>query len=369
VEGLVGNEDVGQMSAWYVLAASGLHPVCPGDTRWEITSPVFDTVVMQLDPHYAKGKTFTIIAHNNSPENIYIQSATLNGKPYNKCWIDHSDIVAGGVLELEMGKSPARNWGVEQSSVDTAITYSAAMHKEIKAVVVKPAAYLTGGAYPVVYLLHGYSGNYSDWVTNVPAIKEYASRWGTIIVCPDGNFGSWYFDSPVDSSWRYETYVSKELVKYIDDHYRTLATRQGRAITGLSMGGHGALFLAFRHQDIFGAAGSMSGGVDIRPFPRKWDIARRLGSLDSFPQRWADYSVVNQTKLLKPGSLSIIFDCGSEDFFYKVNNELHEKLLAEKIPHVFTSRPGGHDWDYWSNSVEYQMLYFHHYFEQKKKHE
>jgi len=369
VEGLVGNEDVGQMSAWYVLAASGLHPVCPGDTRWEITSPVFDTVVMQLDPHYAKGGTFTIIAHNNSPENIYIQSARLNGRPYNRCWLAHADIAAGGVLELEMGMSPARNWGVEQSSVDTAITYSAAMHKEIKAVVVKPAAYQTGGAYPVVYLLHGHSGNYSDWVKKVPAIKEYASRWGMIIVCPDGNFDSWYFDSPVDSNWRYETYVSKELVRYIDDHYRTLATRQGRAITGLSMGGHGALFLAFRHQDVFGAAGSMSGGVDIRPFPKNWEIAQRLGSLDSFPQRWADYSVVNQTKLLKPGSLSIIFDCGSDDFFYKVNNELHEKLLAEKIPHVFTSRPGGHTWDYWSNSIEYQLLYFHHYFEQKKKHE
>jgi len=369
VEGLVGNEDVGQMSAWYVLAASGLHPVCPGDTRWEITSPVFDKVVMQLDPHYAKGGTFTIIAHNNSPENIYIQSARLNGRPYNRCWLDHADIVAGGVLELEMGMSPARNWGVEQSSVDTAITHSAAMHKEIRAVVVKPAAYQTGGAYPVVYLLHGHSGNYSDWVKKVPAIKEYASRWGMIIVCPDGNFDSWYFDSPVDSSWRYETYVSKELVRYIDDHYRTLATRQGRAITGLSMGGHGALFLAFRHQDVFGAAGSMSGGVDIRPFPKNWEIAQRLGSLDSFPQRWADYSVVNQTKLLKPGSLSIIFDCGSDDFFYKVNNELHEKLLAEKIPHVFTSRPGGHTWDYWSNSIEYQLLYFHHYFEQKKKHE
>ncbi|AEV97728.1 alpha-1,2-mannosidase [Niastella koreensis GR20-10] len=113
VEGLVGNEDVGQMSAWYVLAASGIHPVCPGDTRYEITSPVFAKVEMQLDPNYAKGKTFTVIAKNNNAKNVYIQRAWLNGKPYNKCFIDHAEVAAGGVLELEMGPIPNTHWGVE----------------------------------------------------------------------------------------------------------------------------------------------------------------------------------------------------------------------------------------------------------------
>jgi len=112
VEGLVGNEDVGQMSAWYVLAASGLHPVCPGDTRQEITSPVFDKVTLKLDPKYAKGKAFTIIANNNSAKNTYIQSAKLNGKAYSKCYIDFKDIAAGGVLELTMGAQPNKNWGI-----------------------------------------------------------------------------------------------------------------------------------------------------------------------------------------------------------------------------------------------------------------
>jgi len=112
VEGLVGNEDVGQMSAWYVLASSGFHPVCPGSTRYEITSPVFTTIDIKLDPEYAKGKTFKIIAQGNSSENIYIQSATLNGKTYNKCYIDHADIVAGGILELKMGNKPNEGWGI-----------------------------------------------------------------------------------------------------------------------------------------------------------------------------------------------------------------------------------------------------------------
>jgi len=116
VEGLVGNEDVGQMSAWYVLAASGIHPVCPGSTRYELCSPVFNKVTFRLDPTYARGKTFTIIARRNSPANIYIQSATLNGKPYYKCWITHQDIAAGGMLELLMGPEPNKQWGIKQAA-------------------------------------------------------------------------------------------------------------------------------------------------------------------------------------------------------------------------------------------------------------
>jgi len=112
VFGLVGNEDVGQMSAWYVLAASGLHPVCPGDTRYEITSPVFGKITFKLDPKYASGKTFTVTAINNSPDNVYIQSAKLNGKPYKHCYVDFKDIASGGNLQLVMGSKPNYNWGI-----------------------------------------------------------------------------------------------------------------------------------------------------------------------------------------------------------------------------------------------------------------
>jgi predicted alpha-1,2-mannosidase len=111
-DGLCGDEDVGQMSAWFVLAASGLHPACPGDPRYEIFSPLFDDIVIRLDPKYAKGKTFTIHAQNNSPENVYIQSASLNGKPLDRCWISHSEITAGGRLDLVLGPKPNQSWGV-----------------------------------------------------------------------------------------------------------------------------------------------------------------------------------------------------------------------------------------------------------------
>lgn len=113
VEGIVGNEDAGQMSAWYVLAAMGLHPVCPGEERIEITSPVFESVTISLDKEYAQGGKFVVRALDNSPENVYIQSAKLNGEPYNKCYINFSDIAAGGKLELQMGAEPNPEWGVE----------------------------------------------------------------------------------------------------------------------------------------------------------------------------------------------------------------------------------------------------------------
>lgn len=105
--GLVGNDDVGQLSAWYVLAAIGLHPLCPGDGKMQVTSPVFDEVILRTDPVYASGKPFIIKAIGNSPENIYIQSARLDGEPLRRSELDFSRIAAGGLLELTMGPEPA----------------------------------------------------------------------------------------------------------------------------------------------------------------------------------------------------------------------------------------------------------------------
>lgn len=111
--GLCGDEDEGQMSAWYVLAASGLSQACPGDTRYEIFTPLFDKVSLRLDPKYTKGGTFTITTKNNSPHNIYIQSATLNGKPINRCWLDYKEIASSGGLDLVLGPNPNKKWGID----------------------------------------------------------------------------------------------------------------------------------------------------------------------------------------------------------------------------------------------------------------
>jgi putative alpha-1,2-mannosidase len=111
VAGLCGNEDVGQMSAWYVLSAIGLHPVSPVDNVFIIGSPIFDQATLRLDKRYYQGRSFTVVARNNSPRNVYIQSATLNGKPLERAWLRHAEIVSGGKLELVMGPNPNETWG------------------------------------------------------------------------------------------------------------------------------------------------------------------------------------------------------------------------------------------------------------------
>ncbi|TLX76407.1 glycoside hydrolase family 92 protein [Labilibacter sediminis] len=107
--GIKGNEDVGQMSAWYILSSMGFHPICPGDNKYQLGSPLFGKVVVKLDPKYYPGKTFTVTAINNSPENVYVKSISLNGEKLDRTYITHEEIVNGGELIFEMCSSPTVN--------------------------------------------------------------------------------------------------------------------------------------------------------------------------------------------------------------------------------------------------------------------
>ncbi|NOT52366.1 MAG: esterase family protein [Chitinophagaceae bacterium] len=257
-------------------------------------------------------------------------------------------------------------FNVSAATVDTVSIYSKAMNKEFKCVVIKPLMIGFGNPpvrLPVVYVLHGYGGWYSNWIIRVPDLIRYADEYKLMIVCPDGGVSSWYFDSPIDSTMKYETYISKEVPEYIDAHYPTIKDRKGRAITGLSMGGHGGLFLAFRHADIFGACGSMSGGVDLNYSRNKYDIMKRIGDTIQFAGNWKKYIVSTVIENYPKDSLAITFDCGTEDFYYEANHKLHEKMLKLKIPHDYTERPGKHDWAYWRNSIQYHLLFFRNYFD------
>ena len=111
------------------------------------------------------------------------------------------------------------------------------------------------------------------------------------------------------------------------------------------------------------AAGSMSGGLDIRDFPTSWDISKRLGNYDLYKDNWEKNTVINMVYLLKEDNLKLIFDCGIDDFFYDVNQRFHEKLIEKNIPHNYSERPGNHNWEYWSNSIKYQLLFFNDFFE------
>ncbi|MFD1769052.1 alpha/beta hydrolase [Sphingobacterium suaedae] len=246
------------------------------------------------------------------------------------------------------------------AKVDTVAVQSQRMKKQVKTVVISPE---NEQAKAVLYLLHGYSGNYSNWVQRAPRLKELVDTYGFLVVCPDGGFDSWYWDTD-RTEYQYESFITKELLPYVEKNYHVTASRSHRAITGLSMGGHGALYLAFRHQDLFAFAGSTSGGVDIRPFPNNWNMKQRLGAYHEHPAVWDEHTVIELTHLIQPGNLQLFIDCGTEDFFFGVNNKLHEKLTYLNIPHHYLTMPGKHDWNYWSRSIDFQMAFFNQCFQQ-----
>lgn len=255
--------------------------------------------------------------------------------------------------------------GLQAAQVDTLLVRSESMNKDIKVVAIRPDKAMKGEKCPVIYLLHGHSGNARTWIDVRPDLPEIADRDGIIFVCPDGNYDSWYWDSPAIKESRYETFISKELIHYVDTHLSAIPDRNMRAITGLSMGGHGAMWNAIRHQDVFGAVGSMSGGLDIRPFPGSWGMKKYLGERDEHFDVWNNHTVINQLDHLKDGALAIIIDCGVDDFFFGVNKAVHERLLQQKVGHDFIARPGGHTRNYWNNSIGYQIMFFKKFFEKE----
>lgn len=167
--------------------------------------------------------------------------------------------------------------------IDTVAIPSAVMQKTYRAVVALHASYAKNkkAGYPVFYLLHGAYGHFADWTRNPPdktLVHRLADQYNLIIVVPEGETFSFYLDSPVSKASQFETYVTREVISKIDDTYRTVRRRERRAITGLSMSRHGALYLSARHPELFAAAGSMSGALDL-------SVTRRRHSPDEVKSR------------------------------------------------------------------------------------
>lgn len=255
--------------------------------------------------------------------------------------------------------------GLTAGRIDTLRIHSAQMNRDVDVVVVSPSqprsprrqrTIHAERRYPVVYLLHGHGDDAFAYIRHKPSLPHLADSLGLIFVTPTA-LDSWYLDSPVRADYRYETFMTTTLIDSIDARYPTLARREGRAICGLSMGGHGALFLAFRHPELYVACGSMSGGVDVRPFSRNWGLPGILGDPALNQKAWDENMVVNQIDRIKNGRLSIMIDVGDNDFFRSVNQTLHERLLGRGIGHVFLTRPGSHNWNYFAVALDYQLLF------------
>lgn len=249
-------------------------------------------------------------------------------------------------------------FGASAFTTDTIAINTTLLDGPAKAVVITPDGNKNTRR-PTVYLLNGFSGTYRDWSSRTqPRLGELADQYGMIMVMPDGR-DSWYWNSPVNPKLQMESFIIDELVPYIDAHYPTKPEAAQRAITGLSMGGHGALWLAINHPDVFGSAGSMSGGVDIRPFAGKWNTEKLLGqSYSKNPELWNSHTIAGNIPKVKEAGINIIFDCGKDDFFARVNEKLHRALLDANVPHDYTSRPGNHSHSYWANSVLHHLIFF-----------
>lgn len=250
------------------------------------------------------------------------------------------------------------------------------MKKSLKAAVTTPSTYQVGSEkYPVLYLLHGGSGAFSDWHKNVtePGIVErMANEYNLIIVTPGVGPSSYYFDSPMLDSVRYETFITAELIPHIDKTFRTLAQQESRAITGLSMGGHGAIMLSAKHPELFAAAGSMSGVMNIDT--RMWQVPddfrtlRQQGQQDMLGQdlnydapNFSTFTAVGLVARIKNNGLPLIIDCGVDDFLISTNRQMHQLLLDSNTPHEYAERPGAHTWLYWTEALPVHLLFFDKY--------
>jgi S-formylglutathione hydrolase FrmB len=258
------------------------------------------------------------------------------------------------------------------AQVDTLAVPSAVMKKQLKAVVILPQSYAKSKAnFPVLYLLHGGYGHFDDWIRKTPdrtLLQRLADQYHLIIAMPEGEVFSYYLDSPVVKDSQFETYLTKEVVDRIDKTYRTVRSAKGRVITGLSMGGYGSLYLATRHPDVYCAAGSMSGALNLdmsswKLPPEsakaiKGEFEKILGPIEQSPDRYGAYSVINLADRMKANGQPLIFDCGVDDFLIEPNRELHRRLVFNQTPHDYSERPGGHTWEYWQTSLPNHILFF-----------
>jgi S-formylglutathione hydrolase FrmB len=249
--------------------------------------------------------------------------------------------------------------------IDTLDAYSPALKRNFKSVVYTPAGIGQPKRFPVVYILHGYSGSFRDWPAHMKNLGDYAFKYKFIIVCPDGGYSSWYINSPIDKSSQMESFLATDLPAIIDRNYPTIKSRKKRAVTGLSMGGHGALMIAMKYPQVFGSASSMSGTLDLEQIVGKYESEKIFGERGSNPFAWTTNSVLHLSKKIKDKRLNLLIECGSEDYFITGNRAVHSELLKRKITHSYIEKPGNHTWEYWTTALPYHLLFFHHQFQIK----
>jgi putative tributyrin esterase len=221
--------------------------------------------------------------------------------------------------------------------------------------ILKPDNYNDNQNYPLLFMLHGHAADYKQW-NEIVDLKFYANKYNFIIVCPDGHYDSWYVDSPIDSTIKFESYFFNNLVPQIFNDYKI--DLANIFITGLSMGGHGAINLFLNHPQFFKSAGSTSGILDLLPFPTNWEIKNVLGDQEKHRENWIKYSAIYNLDKIKNLDKKFIVDCGTEDFAYDVNRRFRDSCEVKGIKIKFIQTHGNHSYDYWAKSIPTHFKFF-----------
>lgn len=261
-------------------------------------------------------------------------------------------------------QSRVRRIDFKSSLVGKTLPYNVILPADYDAPAAKDKRYL------VLYLLHGLTGNFTNWATK-SKLAEYTAASNLIVVTPEGE-NSWYTDSPVVETEKYESYIVRELIPDVETRFRTVKTRGARFIAGLSMGGYGALKFGMKYPDMFAVAASMSGALMAPRLTETALTAGRDGGNNPFsitlrrsigqafgeannPARDANdlFKIARELPAARRNKLPFLYlDCGTEDGLIGVNRELATLLTEQKIPHEYRELPGRHDWQYWNAQVQ-----------------
>ncbi len=253
---------------------------------------------------------------------------------------------------------------------------SAILGRSVRYALYLPPDYRTSTRrYPVVYLLHGFTDEEWAWVqfgeVHLAADRGIATREipPMIIVMPDGGV-SWYMND-YQGKERWEDMFVEEFVPHVDNTYRTRTKKEFRGISGLSMGGQGALLIAMHHPEMFAAVAAFSSGVfSAEELTAMEDKAYRnvfgklfgpdLQGQERLTEHWARNSPLELARTLPEEDLKKVrwyLDCGDDDFLYKGNAALHVALRDRKIPHEYRVRDGQHNWEYWRTGILHGLAF------------
>jgi putative tributyrin esterase len=285
-------------------------------------------------------------------------------------------------LLLAIARPSVAQTAVSVEGVSTVEFYSPAVDRTMKYNIVLPYGYEedTDIRYPVLYLLHGLTQNYTVWA--MQGVPFYAGMYNVIVVMPDGG-NSWYVnyaESSGDQKNDWEDHIIEDVIGHVDSNYRTIASREGRAITGLSMGGYGAITLGLRHPEMFVSIGTTSGALE---YGREAAARLRAGEVRERPDRSStpnaaigipgfssqaertplgrDFVTAEQADAYDPFVLiqrvppdqvpHIYIDCGTEDGLIDGARELASILIQKNLPFDYMQQAGRHNGEYWTRSV------------------